>query len=132
MRGKRQLAAVDPVVAESVHALVVKLDRPRLRRDELEAPQQTRREPRMAAYGRPFGAVERFRLAQDGRVDRDLAEVVEPPGPAQPVDVREGKPEPTRELVDVACDSNRVAVRRGVALVDDVGEGLERAKGVAL
>src|SRR6266511_6427721 len=56
--GKRQLVAADAVVAASVHPLVVELDGAGLCGDELEALQQTRRQPRMTAHGRPLGSVE--------------------------------------------------------------------------
>src|SRR5256885_9740040 len=53
----------------------------------LEALQQPRRQPRVAAHRRPFRAVEAAALAQDRRVHRDLAEIVQPARPTQAVDV---------------------------------------------
>src|SRR5207237_1324472 len=99
-----------------------------LRLDELEALQQPCGQAGMSADGRPLLAVELPRLPQHGCVDRDLAEVVQPSGPAEAVDVREGEPERTRELVDVPGDAEGVPVGRRIALVDDVGERLERAE----
>ena len=128
MRGQRQGAALDPVVALAVVALVVELDSPGLAGCELEALHQSRREPRVPPHRGPFGPVQPSLLAEQRRVDRDLAEVVEARGPAQPVDVRKGKPERARKPVDGAGDPDRVLVGRGVALVDDVREGLERVQ----
>src|SRR4029453_1911048 len=54
VRRERQLVSGNTVVAASVDALVVQLDRARLRSDELEALQEPRREPRMTAHRRPF------------------------------------------------------------------------------
>ena len=71
-------------------------------------------------------------VAQQRRIDCDLAEVVQPPGPAQPVDVGEGEAQRAREAVDVAGDAERMAIRRGIALVDDVRERLQRAERLAL
>ena len=58
--------------------------------DAADLLQQTRRESRMATHCRPLGAVEPSALAEERRVDRDLAEIVQAAGPAQAVDVGEG------------------------------------------
>src|SRR3954451_1291333 len=100
----------------------------RLGCDELEALQQACGKTRVTPHRGPLGSVEAPALAQQRRVDGDLAEVVEAPGPAQPVDVGEGQTERAREAVDVAGDAERVAIRRRIALVDDVRERLQRAE----
>src|SRR3954463_10376142 len=100
----------------AVDALVVELDCVRLGCDELEALQQACGETWVAPHRGPLGPVEAAALAQERRIDCDLAEVVQPPGPAQPVDVGEGEAQCTREAVRVPGDAERVAVRRGIAL----------------
>ena len=54
----------------------MKLDRVCLRGDELEPLQQPRGQPWVPAHRRPFGAVEPPALAQERRVDGDLAQIV--------------------------------------------------------
>ena len=110
----------------------MELYRASLGRDELEPLQQARRQPRMPPHRGPLRTVEDAALAQQGRVDGDLAEVVQPSGPAQAVDVRKREPERTREAVNVAGDPQRVPVRGRIALVDDVGERLECAQRLPL
>src|SRR5207237_6012393 len=78
MRGEGKILVADAVVAAAVEALVVELDCARLRRDELEALEQTSGEPWMTAHRRPLLAVEAARLAEHGRIDGDLPEIVEP------------------------------------------------------
>ena len=128
VRRERELRGGEPVVARSVEALVVVLDRPGLGRRELEAAQDPRGEPRCSAHRAPLVGGQPPALAQHGRVDRDLAEVVEARRPAEPVDVAVGQPERPGEVVHVAGDPHGVAVGRGMALVDDVREGLERVE----
>jgi hypothetical protein len=57
---------------------------------------------------------------------------VEPRRPPQAVDVRERQLQRACERIDVAGDAKRVAIRRRVALVDDVRERLERSERLAL
>ena len=125
LRGEWLVGGRDPVVAAAVVALAVVLDGAGLGGGDLEPAQQASREARRAPDRAPFVRPELAGLAQDGRVDRDLPEVVQPRGPAQAVDVGVGQAERAGERVDVAGDADRVAVGRGVALVDDVREGLE-------
>ena len=106
---------------------MVELDRACLRGDEFEPLQQTRRQARMPSHRGPLEAVEASALAQDGGVDRHLAQVVKAAGPAQAVDVGERQPQSSRERVDIARDAQRMAIRGRVALVDDVGERLQCA-----
>ena len=82
MRRERQVVAADAVVAGAVRAFVMELHRPGLGRDELEPLQQARREARMAPHRGPLGTVEATALAQEGGIDSDLAEVVQPSRPA--------------------------------------------------
>src|SRR2546429_3346321 len=93
--------------------------------------EEPRREPWRTAYGRPLARLELPGLAQDGRVDGDLAEIVQPAGPTQARHLRGGHPECRSELCDMCSDADRVPVRRGVALVDDVRERLECARDLA-
>ena len=86
----------------------------------------------MPSHRGPFAPVQPVRLAQHRGVDRDLAEVVEPSRPPQAVDIGERQLQCARQLVDVSRDANGMAVRRRIALVDDVGKGLEPAKRFAL
>jgi hypothetical protein len=81
--GQRNLLRFDAVVAAPVHALVVVLDRARLSQGEAKAAQQPRRETGMETHRGPLPVVELAGLAQHGRVDRDLAEVVQTARPAQ-------------------------------------------------
>jgi hypothetical protein len=83
VRGEWQVGELRAVVARAVVALPVILDRLRLRSRETEALQEPRRESRSPPNGGPLGVVQLAGLAEDGRVDRDLAEVVEPPGPPE-------------------------------------------------
>ena len=115
----------DSVVAAPVVALAVVLDGAGLGGGDLEPAQQAGREARRAPDRVPFVRPQLAGLAQHGRVDRDLAEIVQARRPAQAVDVGVGQAERAGERVDVAGDADRVAVGRGVALVDDVREGLE-------
>ena len=85
-----------------------------------------------SAHRRPLCAVEASALAQERCVHRDLAEIVQAPGPAEPIDLREREPERAGEAVDIARNPQRVAIGRRVSLVDDVGERLERAQGLSL
>src|SRR3954453_7926259 len=101
----------------AVDSLVVELDCVRLGCDELETLQQACGEAWVAPHRGPLGPVEAAALTQQRRIDCDLAEVVQPPGPAQPVDVGEGEAQRAREAVDVAGDAERMAIRRGIALV---------------
>src|SRR5439155_15424807 len=80
VRGEREGAAVDPVVALAVVALVMELDGAGLAGRELEALHQPRREPRVTPHRGPFGPGQPSLLAKQRSVDRDLAEVVEPCG----------------------------------------------------
>src|SRR6266849_558326 len=97
VRRERQVLIADSVVPASVEPLVVELDRTRLGRDELEALEQARGQARMTADGRPLFPVEPAGFPEHGRIDRDLAEIVEPTRPAQTVDVGERKPQRARE-----------------------------------
>ena len=106
MGGERDVTRVDPVVAASVRALVVVFDRPRLVLGEPKATEEARGEPRMTTHYLPFLLVELARLAQDGAVDGDLPEVVEPAGPAQPGYVNGREAEPLGELLDVVRNSS--------------------------
>ena len=110
----------------------MELHRASLRRDELEALQEPRRQTRVAADRRPLLAIEATRFSQHRRVDGDLAEIVQAPGPAEPVDLRERQLQRTRETVHIAGDADRVTIRRGIALVDDVRERLEGAQRLPL
>src|SRR6266550_2303486 len=110
----------------------MKLDRACLGGHELEALQETRGESRVTAHRRPFDSVELPALSQHRRVDCDLAEVVQPTRPPEPVYLRERKLQRTREPVDITRNPQRVAVGGRIALVDDVGEGLECAERFAL
>ena len=123
--GERLVLRRDPVVAPAVEALPVVLDCARLSGGELEAPEQAGRQPRRAPDRAPLRGGELPGLSEHGGVDRDLAEVVQPGGPAQPVDVGVGEPERARQRVDVAGDADGMPVGVRVALVDDVGERLE-------
>ena len=102
MRSERQIVAADPVVAAAVHPFVMKLDRTRLRGDELEPLQDARGESRVPAHRGPFDSVELPALSQQRRVDRDLAQVVQSSGPPEPIDLRERKLERACKPVDVA------------------------------
>ena len=132
VRREREIFAADAVVARAVHALVMKLDRARLRRHELEPLQQSSGKAGMAAHRGPLGAVQGSLLAQERSVDRHLAEIVQATRPAQPVDLGVGQLQGARQTVDVTGDAERVTVGRWVALVDDVGKRLERAKRLPL
>ena len=132
MGGERELVGGHAVIPAAVDAFVVELHRARLRRDELESLQEPRRQAWMATYGGPLFTRETIRLAQDGGVDRDLAEVVEARGPSQPVDVRERQAQRARKLIHVRRDAHRVPVGRRIAFVDDVRERLERTKRLPL
>jgi hypothetical protein len=131
VRGERDRVAGDPVVARAVDPLVVVLDGLGLPGGEAEALEQPGRKPRGAMHRRPFRGREEAALAQDGGVDANLAEIEPPPGPAQARDLLRREAERAREVLDVACDADRVPVGGGVALVDDVGERLERRRDLA-
>ena len=132
VRRERQVVAADAVIAAAVHSLVMKLDSMCLRGDELEALQQTRGQPWVPAHRCPLRPVEAAGLAQQRCVDGNLAEVVQPACPSESVDLRERKLQRTCKLVHVARNPQRVPIGGRVALVDDVGEGLERAQCLAL
>ena len=110
VRRQRELLGRKPVVTRAVEALVVVLDGARLCRRELEAAQNPCREARGSAHRAPLVGRQPLTLAQHGRVDRDLAEVVQARRPAEAVDVAERKAERTGELVDVGGYADGVAV----------------------
>ena len=105
MGREREIVAADAVVARAVHALVMKLDRARLRRHELEPLQQSSGEAGMTAHRSPLGAVQGSLLAQERSVDRHLAEIVQATRPAQSVDLRVGQLQGARQAVDVTSDA---------------------------
>ena len=71
---------------------------------------------------------QRARLLQDAVGDGDLAEVVEPPGELELLDVLVVEPELARDRLDEERDALRVRARVRVLRVDDADEVLGRAK----
>ena len=83
VRGEWEVGELRAVIARAVVALPVILDRLRLGGREAEALQQARREARSPPDCGPLGVVQLAGLAEDGCVDGDLAEVVQPAGPPE-------------------------------------------------
>ena len=77
LRCERLIGRRDSVVAAAVVALAVVLDRSGLGGRDLEPAQQASREAGRSPDGAPLVRPELAGLAQDSRVDRDLAEVVQ-------------------------------------------------------
>ena len=131
VRGQREVGELRAVIARAVVALPVVLDRLRLRGREPEALEEAGGEARSPTDGGPLGVVQLAGLAEDGRVDRDLAEVVKPSGPPEARSLGAGEAQPVGQLAHVLGDAQGMPMGARVALVDDVGERFQRHRHLA-
>ena len=130
--GERQVVAADAVVAVAVDPLVMQLDGACLGATNSKRCSSRADRRGMAAHRGPLGLVEAAALAQQRRVDRDLAEVVQPARPSAGGRCR--RTEAAARVRARRRSRRRAANGVGgrVALVDDVRERLERAQRLAL